>query len=196
MACGLGTAEDGTAPVIKQLRPFYSPEELSRVYSEPYDSTKWPDHILRVQYTAQRLKAMDPSSVADLSCGDGKIVQKSGVTCPVTLGDYNGDYFYKGPIEETIEQISPVDVFVLSETLEHVERPGELLSKIRSKADRLLLTTPYGEDNDVNPQHYWGWDLDGVADLLADVNWYGRCELWQAFPGAYNYYTFQVWECQ
>ena len=182
--------------MIRQLRPFYTPEELSRVYSEPYDSTKWPDHVLRVQYTAKLLREMDPESVADLSCGDGEIVRQSGVTCPVTLGDYNGDYFYKGPIEETIEQISPVDVFVLSETLEHVERPGHLLEAIFRKCGRLLLSTPCGEDNDINPQHYWGWDVDGVSELLTWAGWSPKdCheELWQAFPGGYNYYTFQIW---
>ena len=167
------------------------------MYSEPYDSTKWPDHVLRVQYTAKLLKEMDPESVADLSCGDGEIVRQSGVTCPVTLGDYKGDWFFKGPIEETIRQISPVDVFVLSETLEHVERPGELLNSIRNKADRLLLTTPHGEDNDQNPQHYWGWDMEGIAALLNQSDWStSLTELWQAFPGGNNYYTFQIWRCQ
>jgi hypothetical protein len=181
--------------VIRQLRPFYSPEDLAQVYGTQYDHTRWPDHIERVEHTAALLKSMDPESVADLSCGDGAVVRKAEVPGPVYLGDYQGDYLYSGPIEKTIEQIPAVDVFVLSETLEHVEDPAGLLSAIRNKADRLLLSTPCGEWDDQNPQHYWGWDTDGVLSLLWEAGWnVTDQELYT--PSSVAYYTFQIWRCE
>jgi hypothetical protein len=64
-----------------------------------------------------------------------------------------------------------VDVFVLSETLEHVERPAELLAAIRKKARHLLLSTPLAEFDDRNPEHYWGWDKAGIRELLDVAGW-------------------------
>ena len=179
----------------KQLRPFYTAEELARVYEEPYDHTRWPDHIDRVRHTAEILHSMDHASVADLSCGDGAIVRQAGLTCPVTLGDYNGNWDWTGPIELAIDLIDPVDVFVLSETLEHVQDPDNLLRKIRAKADRLLLSTPCGEVSDENPQHYWGWDAQGIQEMLSAAMWrpLGNPEMFNPPP---HYYTFQIWRCE
>ena len=182
--------------MIKQLRPFYTPEERAAVYDHQYNHTNWADHIERVQYTAQALHDMEPTSVADLSCGDGAIVQAAFLgDIPITLGDLvpNPAYQYFGPIEETVDHIEYVDVFLLSETLEHVEDPLWLLKKIRERAQRLLLTTPDSEWDSGNPEHYWGWDQDGIADLLAEAGWENTVShLWT--PQSVQHYTFQIWE--
>jgi hypothetical protein len=191
--------------MIKQLRPFYTDEQLKAVYHSQYNHEMWTDHVERIEFTADVLAAMKPTSVADLSCGDGAIVVKSGVKCPAILGDLMGvpmevslglasGMDISGPIEQTICEIGPVDVFVLSETLEHVQRPGVLLRAIRQKAKRLLLTTPYCEFTDRNREHYWGWDMDGVKSLLQDAGWTGNAELFT--PDSTDYYTFQVWVCR
>jgi hypothetical protein len=189
----------------RQLRPFYSPEELARVYSRPYDHTNWPDHIERVNKTAEILHNMLPRSVADLSCGDGAIVAKAclPLNVPAYLADYAGvpitgmfasgapGMSLSGPIEKTIHKIPPVDVFVLSETLEHVEDPDGLLRLIRDKAKRLLMSTPVGEATDHNPEHYWGWDTDDIDEMLMEAGFRKRqYELITPYPA---YYTFQIW---
>lgn len=180
----------------KQLRPFYDEAGLARVYARGYDHTRWPDHIERVGWTARILHDMKPSSVADLSCGDAAIVTQAGLDCPVVLlGDLTGDYQYRGPVEETIGLIPRVDVFVCSETLEHLRDPDLVLRLIRVKAERLLLTTPAGEADDRNPEHYWGWTPADMRMMLAAAGWEPDGDVRLLFP-ANGYYVFQLWACR
>lgn len=186
--------------MIKRLREAYTPEELAQVYTEPYDHTKWRDHIQRVDFTIEFIKEIIPErdicTVADLSCGDGIIA----LSLPLSRDDmYLGDIFpnslfnYQGAIEDTISLIPDVDLFVLSETLEHVDDPLELLRKIRGKADTLVLSTPLGETDDGNPEHYWGWDLDGIEMLLEESGWWPDRSVVFTPDIPEVYYTYQIW---
>lgn len=185
--------------MIKQLRPFYAAEELAELYAKPYDHTKWPEHVARVEHTQKVLThwgfLANGRTVADLSCGDGAIVTGSRWRWEEWwLGDIAPtiDTWLSGPIKQTIERIPVVDFFVCSETLEHVERPAELLTAIRRKARHLLLTTPHAEWDDGNREHYWGWDAAGIGGLLGSNGWTARhFELFS--PGPNPYYTYQIW---
>lgn len=187
----------------RQLRPFYTPEQHAALYSRAYDHTRWPDHIERVTYTTAvldrlgaELQIEDPTavlSVADLSCGDGAIVRGSshawgrGVLSDIATGGL--------PIQDEVAALRPVDVFVCSETLEHVEDPDALLAAIRTKARALLLTTPAGEADDSNPEHYWSWDVEDVADMLKRAGWDDRI-VTTFTPRSVDLYTFQIWTCR
>ena len=179
----------------RQLRPFYTAEQRARIYGHAYDHTRWPDHVERVARTVQVLDDFAAKTgartVADLSCGDGAIVGQS--RHPWT-GRHLDDYTRGGPVEHTIQALSPVDMFVCSETLEHVEDPDGLLVEIRGKARHLLLTTPDGEDDDRNPEHYWGWDAGDLRAMLERAGWTDNtAELFT--PSSVPYYTFQIWRC-
>lgn len=181
-----------------QLRPFYSPEELTRVYARPYDHTRWPDHVQRVARTARVLDdlagVVSARTVADLSCGDGAVVGQSRHPWEMAV---LGDYATTGPLEKGLVTLDPVDVYVCSETLEHLEDPDAVLRQIRDRAAHLVLTTPVGESNDANPEHYWGWGVDDLLDMLCTAGWKPRdFELFvpQVAP-AHRYYTFQIWTC-
>lgn len=179
----------------RQLRPFYTPEQLREVYARPYDHTRWPDHVERVAKTAATLDAFaaetGTATVADLSCGDGAILAQSRHPWAER---YLGDYTTTGPIETAIQTLPRVGMFVLSETLEHVEDPDALLADIRARARHLLLTTPHGETGDANPEHYWGWDTDDIRAMLSAAGWANlRVELFT--PPSCDYYTFQIWRC-
>lgn len=158
----------------RQLRPFYSAEDLAKVYDHRYNHKNWPDHIMRVEYTIDLCRWMRDkyglTTAADLSCGDASIIHGIGDLSSVFTGDYTPGFHAQGPIEETIKYIEEVDLFILSETLEHVEDPQGLLIKIREKTQALVLTTPTGEDNDNNPEHYWGWDQEAVEEMLRKAN--------------------------
>jgi hypothetical protein len=186
--------------MIKRLRPQYSNDELAEVYTHPYDHTRWSDHIQRVAFTQQFIREVlaerDLTSVADLSCGDAAIPLGVGLQRhKVFLGDYveREGYDYHGRIENTIISVPDVDLFILSETLEHIDDPVALLKLIRARADTLVLTTPLGEQDDGNPEHYWGWDRDGVESVLELAGWWpDRCVLFTPeVPEVY--YTYQVW---
>jgi hypothetical protein len=179
----------------RQLRPFYPVDELRELYGKRYDHTPWSDHVRRVAHTAEILRGMNPSSVADLSCGDGAVLLGAGLACPLFFGDITPGWQFAGPLQETLFSCPPVDVFVLSETLEHLEEPENALAMIRGRAKRLLLSTPDGELDDANPEHYWTWQRADLLPMLTDAGWTpdGEPELYTAgFPA---YYAFQIWKC-
>lgn len=187
------------AMTIRRLRPAYPDDELGRVYPEQYNHTRWPDHIQRVQATLDFIHAMTVSGqrriVADLSCGDAEIAKRIEGTKLLLLGDYvaNDAYPYHGGIEHTIDLLGYVDLFVLSETLEHIDNPRALLTAIRKHASYLVLTTPMDEQDDGNPEHYWGWDDDGVRELLQGTGWRPTNYMLFTPTGPQTYYSYQMW---
>lgn len=185
-----------------RLRAKHSDEELRRIYAIPHDSSCWTDHHLRVDTTIQVGKWMQPESIADLSCGDARIAR--GIVAhryaDVYLGDYAPGYLFVGPIEETISQIPDVDLFILSETIEHLDDPDLVLRLIRGKARKLVLSTPDGEGitspDPGNEQHYWGWTSDDMAEMLTNAGW--NPQVYQSInffdPGLI--YNYQIWGCK
>lgn len=111
------------------------------------------------------------SVVADLSCGNGLIAsalaEKAGTT-PI-LGDVAPGWPIQGDLADTIENVGPVDVFVLTETLEHLPDPAAVLAGIQ--ADVLVLSTPVEAWDDREPQHLWAWDRQWISVLATAVGW-------------------------
>jgi hypothetical protein len=180
----------------RQLRAFYTPGQLAQLYAAPYDHTIWPDHVERVARTTQALDElaglMSAETVADLSCGDGAIVLGSKHPWRSRiLSDYSR---YGIRLEDAIGAVQ-TDVFVCSETLEHVEDPDAVLAAIRRRCFGLVLTTPHGEVDDSNPEHYWSWLAGDLDSMLAKAGWGDRrCELFT--PKSPSPYTFQLWMCR
>lgn len=182
----------------RRLRPAYRPEELARIYARPHDDAvdgaTHGDRIPRSIEVARKIVAdLDPVTycVADLTCGSAAIVNALDPPARI-LGDIGPGYALCGPIEQTIERIPPVDLFVCTETLEHIDDPIQLLDKIREKTDRLLLSTPVGPADDANPEHYWAWDREMVEWKLQVA---GFDILLYEEVGPTAYYTFGVWGC-
>lgn len=180
----------------KRLRNL-SQDEKNELYTKKYDHSQWDDHIYRVQRTIsiansflQDLKC-HPYIVGDLSCGDGAIVNGLENVKTAYLGDLTPGYQFEGPIEETIKEIPPVDLFVCTETIEHVEQPEKLLRQIKKKAKYLLLSTPNCEYVDDNPEHLWAWNHFAVRYMLeVSARWIPvECQRFKADVG----YEYQVW---
>jgi hypothetical protein len=218
-----------------RLRDFPDADELARMYAVPHDAGMYGSgHDLRVRATIDlgithcgRIGAV--SSVADLSCGNGRIgygIQQAhtldprnyggklpeGTTwgCDLILGDFAApepgrktwptEFDYVGPIEDTVAQLyrarrgNPVDVFVLSETIEHLEVPDLVLAQVRNVARQLLLSTPIGEVKPPpgagNPEHIWGWNQEDVRVMLDAAGWMAEERVDLLLPGTYSY---QIW---
>jgi len=160
-----------------KLREPYTPERLQEIYRKPHDHRRWPDHLARAEVTialgAWMLRDVEDPVVADLSTGNaciphGIVTRQPFAPRPV-LGDFAPGYPLRGPIEQTIEQLDDdsVDLFVCSETIEHIADPDALLGRIHAKARRLLLSTPIGEsDPSINIEHLWGWDVDEMVGMV------------------------------
>lgn len=168
--------------MIKRLRPLPSPADLAAMYPRPHDHRLFGGgHHERVEATIALAKAtLGPwyrDTIADLSAGNGAIAQALVVDDTVLhLGDMAGavdgaDVAYLGPLEQTLLDLPHVDLYICSETIEHLDSPFEVLREIRKRADRLLLSTPVGCFYDDNPEHLWAWSRHGVEELLRDAGW-------------------------
>jgi len=178
-----------------RLRPQYSNEELAGIYTKPHNHGQFQDHIIRVQKSIELLKEYNTyNSIADLSAGDAAIIYSidAGVKY---IGDYAPGYAITGHIDETINYLPKVDLFICSETLEHLDDPDATLKAIRKKTKYLFISTPNGENNNHNPEHYWGWNNEDMKQMLIDAGFdpvvYYLLELKEKY-----YYDFQMWICK
>jgi 2-polyprenyl-3-methyl-5-hydroxy-6-metoxy-1,4-benzoquinol methylase len=210
---------------VIRLRANYSDEELQRLYSPLYEPEKFQDHRLRLPTTSTLLSwAIDRhglSTIADLACGNGAVVITALKNCAhkpqtVHLGDLSkenidhvttlkkyGQYgmgtkviIKQGKVENTIDSIEKVDIFVMSEILEHVDQPSELLKKVREKTRYLLLSTPSTEDNgsrDFNIEHLWSWNRTDILEMLLGAGFEPQIEEKLSFKEEGFPYDFQIW---
>lgn len=181
-----------------RLHPPHTEEYLRELYAVPHNHTRWEDHLVRVEKTIELAHALapDPRVIADLSCGDAAISQAlAGMASEkpqVILGDYAPGYEITGPIEETLTKVDHADLWIISETVEHLDDPDGVLAGIRYRSDALVLSTPLSEFDPVNPEHYWGWDHDGVRDLLIGAGWNVAMQWDVIHPLA----QYQIWGCR
>lgn len=184
----------------KRLRPMPSPDELAKLYAKPHDHTQFDDHVYRVDITSAMAHSLLPvgGTVADLSCGNAMIAKRleASHNARLILGDYAPGYEHTGPIEDTIHRIGRVDLFVCSETIEHLDDPDTVLKAIRPKCSHLLLSTPEGEDDDHNPEHVWGWDSEAVEKMLRDAGFTPMVHTVVDLRPAGCEYAFQIWACR
>ena len=160
---------------MKQLRPFHTPEVLAQIYAKPHDHRIYGrGHDVRVEVTKNIVRdavaITNARSIGDLSCGNGEIAKASGLKT-IFLGDFAPSYQFQGPIEKTIHEMPNVDVYVCSESLEHVEDPENVLRLIRGKSRYLVLSTPIENWGDTNAEHYWAWGRPDVEELLKKTGW-------------------------
>jgi hypothetical protein len=178
-----------------RLRPAYTNVEMENIYPKPHNHAQFKDHIIRVKKSIDLLKAYSSyKSIADLSAGDATIINSLEAQKKY-IGDYALGYELRGHIDDTIKKIPIVDLFICSETLEHLDDPDSTLKAIRAKTKYLFISTPKGEDNSNNDQHYWGWDDEDVKEMLINAGFdpvvYFLLELKKDY-----YYDYQMWICK
>lgn len=179
-----------------RLRPTHSPEALASIYPKPHQHAAWIDHRMRVTFTAMLANAInkDAQTGADLSCGDGHLLAAIPLQTRY-FGDFAPGWPITGPIEATIDQIPEVDLFVCAETIEHLDDPDSVLTKIRGKASRLLLSTPIEAWQDTNPEHYWAWDRVEVDAMLERAGFAVAVFLALDLRPSQGDYCFGIWAC-
>lgn len=86
------------------------------------------------------------------------------------------------------------DVIVLTEFLEHVDNPDQILEVARRVAKFVVASSPLvnsPHDDDSNPEHLWAFDNQGYADMLTGAGWTPMVRnnlMFRDFQ-----YAYQVW---
>lgn len=188
--------------MIRRLREAHPPEDLAAIYAEPHDHRRFGHgHHLRVEATKVLARWMvaagELTSVADLSCGNGEIALSLGLQPRnVLLGDFAPGHAYTGPLEQTLPRIREVDLYICSETLEHLDDPERALFLMRDAADHLVLTTPIEAWEDANSEHYWAWDRNGVESLFARSGWVPTMFMTVDSRVLGEAYQYGIWSCR
>ena len=179
-----------------RLRPTYTDDELTKIYGRVYDHTKWDEHKTRIEWTTRRLQHFidlrrpQIASVADLSCGDGALLNGLTVERKIYGDMVMAPHLTIGAVKAEIAvRYVQADLLIASETLEHLDDPDEFLREASANFRFVAITTPLGETSDENWEHYWGWDLMGVNDMLRATGWFPLQE--ETLPLAN--YTYQFW---
>jgi len=209
----------------RQLRPIRTTEEERAFYRERYpsgyDHTVWGDHVERVSASVAQIRRYmnQINTAADLSCGDGAIIkalapnlkeayladlngvsiqtQEAVASAGAGLVSSLGDRALPDSLWCLPEREVPVDLLILSETLEHVPDPDGLLRSAALFSRYLFVSTPLDEQAGVgNLEHYWGWSQGDVHEMLWDCNW-SPLEVQLLTPESTRHYsdayTFQLW---
>lgn len=185
---------------VKRLRPLPPSDELGRLYPVPHDHRRWADHVLRVKATAALADwvAGPVESAADLSAGNGWLLDQVEATDKI-YGDYaaTAPGWLRGPIEQTAQQLGRVGLFLLCETLEHLDDPATVLGALRPRCKTLVLSTPLDAWDDSNPEHLWAWDRAGVESLLTGAGFRVAAFVESdARPSYRASYRFGIWGCR
>lgn len=196
--------------LAERVRQQWTPEQLAQIYSAPFDqSALGYGADIRVSATKvigkllYELTSERPRNVVDLSCGNGDIpndiAAQFGV--PAILGDFAAKYAHVGPIEDTLDQVDDIDLFVCAETIEHLWDPETVLHRLRDKASRLVCSVPLWEraEQELNGEHYWAFDREGFEAMLSRTGW--DPVLFAEVPsypvgGAGGTYQCGVWGCE
>ena len=183
----------------------------SGTYPEGYRHDVWPDHVERVAASMGMIRryASRFGTAADLSCGDGAILRGLSWLREIWIGDLNktpldwsgGALVHRldpGPLPESLDRLlEPVDLYVLSETIEHMDDPDGLLRRLTDVSRYLFLSTPLDEKPETgNVEHYWSWGQADMHQMLQDAGW-SPLEVETLVPESTrhmdNPYHYQLW---
>lgn len=186
--------------MIKKLQEFYEPEKLAKIYPEPHNHVIYGrGHGMRVNSTIELAKDMafqvGALSVADLSCGNGAIAKALNIKTTI-LGDYAKGYEYSGPLEINLLNIQDVDLYICSESIEHVENPSLVLDLIRKKSKTLVLSTPIDAWHDTNDEHYWAWNRQDIEELMKNAGWTPDIFIMLDTTVFGEPYIYGIWGCK
>jgi hypothetical protein len=194
--------------VRQRLRRLHDKRTLDELCGRGDEPFGHQDHRLRIPSTVEigrwLVREYGAASLADLSCGyDASVATAITSELPtgyrMILGDYGEvspllpSHTLRGPIEETILKIAGADLFVCTETIEHLDDPDAVLAEIRGRCRTLLLSTPVGSWDDPTPGHYWAWNRSGVETILKAAGFEPivYAELDFAAPDLFQ--TFGIW---
>jgi 2-polyprenyl-3-methyl-5-hydroxy-6-metoxy-1,4-benzoquinol methylase len=178
-------------------------------YQVARDNSLWRDHIERALVTGAVIAWLNPDSICDPACGDGAVLAEAYRLRPfgrAVMADFSKPNIDRlrpafphhkrvGTILDTLGAFSGTTIYdciVLTEILEHLADPDEVLRVARSRGRTLVISTPIDETADYdNPEHLWGWGVEDIREMLATAGWTPTSFTMLSWP--VFQYTFQIW---
>jgi hypothetical protein len=189
------------------MRQYLGPRPPFDYQVERHNS-QWTEHIARTNVTAGLIAWLGPGSVIDPACGDGSIVLSADRISPIeriVLADISqpnceaiSRLGHEAVVGDIMTMLSGDEVFglvVLTEVLEHLERPDDVLKAARLVGRSLIASSPQMRPGqvDTNQEHLWMFDSDGYREMLMATGWKPFFKAVMEFPSEYD---FQIWVCR
>lgn len=126
------------------------------------------------------------ATVSDLGCGDGGLLsliqQYPGVQqawgydfAPANAAGWRerGVVAYALDVfGADVQKVRIGDIAVMTEVLEHLEDPHDVLRWVRSTARYLVCSSPWNENQNSHcAEHAWAWDLEGYSSMIENAGW-------------------------
>lgn len=139
-------------------------------------------HKARFDKTIEYINSLDVESLSDLGAGDGGLLSRLNIRCwgydfhipniEYARNTRNVDVRNFNFVEQ-IDTIELGEVVTITEAIEHLENPHDLLRRISLRGDRYLIcSSPVNETKDFHcEEHVWAWDFEGYEALLKDNGW-------------------------
>jgi hypothetical protein len=178
---------------MRKLRRFMDAEELKSCYGKHYDPTVWPEHMKRIEATKAFIQRLVDDqglkTAADYSAGGTPLMASVANLELLETSDYS---LSGRDIIDEVRRMEPVDLYVCTETIEHLECPWTLIEEVARKTRWLVLSTPLDEPwGSGNWEHYWGFTLDDVRTMLEQS---GISPMRQQIVHGENWtYAYQLW---
>jgi 2-polyprenyl-3-methyl-5-hydroxy-6-metoxy-1,4-benzoquinol methylase len=121
-------------------------------------------------------------NILDAGCGEGvfsiMMKRRGNFVWAIDMFDVSRLEHYGINFEQTtLEDYTPpekfFDTIILMEVIEHLEDPEPIIKKLynglRTTSARILITTPYIDNWDNEPDHVWRWKRDELEKLLTSI---------------------------
>jgi len=70
-------------------------------------------------------------------------------------------------VERWDDEIPQADVYVMTEVLEHLTDPHEMVRRVRRRNAQLVASSPWTETYESHDEcHAWAWDTEGYAAMI------------------------------
>lgn len=174
-------------------------------YEGVRDNFAWPDHAIRTYVTGGLIAATDAEWILDPACGDASILTmayrmrpfKQAVLCDISVAQVEAikvDFRHERYVDDIVHAIGSCegDLIVLTETLEHLESPDEVLELARPRFKQLVASSPIGDpERGRNHEHLWAWDEEGYEEMLRNAGWDPYIKVVLTYPG--EPWNSQIW---
>lgn len=162
---------------------FHEHRERAPHWEQPWQRPRMDRAVAYVNHAAT---TMNVRSVVDLGCGDGGIVAAIRDLGLDVIGyDFqpsNADGWKERGVDEIcfaknfVEawwQIPGPDLYVITEVLEHLLDPHEMVRRMHARRAMVVASSPCTETFESHDEcHAWAWDIGGYWKMFTDAGFH------------------------